>query len=106
VASVPGSSITADISGSVSHSQIAVGEKIVQHNYAAGSTVNFVAGERRPPRERQRPVSQLPRDLPHLYGREPEDLAGAVAGIVIHPVVGRIVGAAGSVIAAELHGER
>jgi hypothetical protein len=31
-------------------------------------------------------------------------LAGAVTGIVIHPLVGRIVGAAGQAIAAELRG--
>jgi hypothetical protein len=31
-------------------------------------------------------------------------LAGAVTGIVVHPVVGRIVGAAGNAIAAELRG--
>ena len=31
-------------------------------------------------------------------------LAGAVTGIVVHPVVGRIVGVAGNAIAAELRG--
>jgi hypothetical protein len=31
-------------------------------------------------------------------------LAGAITGIVVHPVVGRIVGAAGNAIAAELRG--
>jgi hypothetical protein len=31
-------------------------------------------------------------------------LAGVVTGIVVHPVVGRIVGAAGNAIAAELRG--
>jgi hypothetical protein len=33
-------------------------------------------------------------------------LAGAVTSIVIHPLVGRIVGAAGEAIAAELRGAR
>jgi hypothetical protein len=33
-------------------------------------------------------------------------LAGAVTGLVIHPLVGRIVGAAGEAITAELSGHR
>jgi hypothetical protein len=33
-------------------------------------------------------------------------LAGAVTGIVVHPIVGRIVGAAGKAIADELRGAR
>jgi hypothetical protein len=66
----------------VSNSQIAVGEKLVQHNYGPGSTVNtIVSGEAQPPRERQKPVSQLPRDLPRLHGRGAEiDLARAAMG--------------------------
>jgi hypothetical protein len=57
----------------VSNSQIAVGEKIVQHHYGPGSTVNnIVSGELRAPQERQKPVSQLPRDVPRLHGRAAE----------------------------------
>jgi len=66
----------------VTGSQIAVGKKLVQHNYGPGSTVNnIVSGEARHPRERQKPVSQLPRDLPRLHGRGAEiDRARAAMG--------------------------
>jgi AAA domain-containing protein len=64
----------------VSHSQIAVGKRMVQHNYGPGSTVNnIVSGEARRPRERETPVSQLPRDLPRLHGRGEEVDRGRVA---------------------------
>jgi hypothetical protein len=69
----PGGGIAADISGSVSHSQIAVGKRMVQHNYGPGSTVNNILSvEARQPRERPTPVSQLPRDLARLHGRGAE----------------------------------
>jgi tetratricopeptide (TPR) repeat protein len=65
--------IAADISGTVTNSQIAVGEKIVQHNYGPGSTINNVAAaEAGPPRARAKSVSQLPRDVPRLHGRARE----------------------------------
>ncbi|HEV7806129.1 MAG TPA: AAA family ATPase [Solirubrobacteraceae bacterium] len=57
----------------MSNSQIAVGEKMVQHNYGPGSTVtNIVEGEVQGPRERPKPISALPRDVPQLYGRRSE----------------------------------
>jgi hypothetical protein len=71
-ATAPGG-IAADISGWVSNSQIAVGKRMVQHNYGPGSTVNnLVSSEALRPRQRQTPVSQLPRDLPRLHGRGDE----------------------------------
>lgn len=70
---MPGGGITADISGSVSHSQIAVGKRMVQHNYGPGSTVNnIVTSEIRRPRQRSAPVSLLPRDMARLHGRGAE----------------------------------
>lgn len=78
-----GGGITADISGSVNRSQIAVGKRMVQHNYGPGSTVNNIITPReiQRPRQRQAPVSQLPRDLPRLHGRGEEiDRARAAMG--------------------------
>jgi hypothetical protein len=70
---VPGGGIAADISGSVSHSQIAVGKRMVQHNYGPGSTVNNIGtSEIRRPRQRQAPASLLPRDMARLHGRGAE----------------------------------
>jgi hypothetical protein len=70
---VAGGGITADISGSVSHSQIAIGKKIAQHNYGPGTTVNHIVTSEIPrPRQRQTRESLLPRDMARLHGRGAE----------------------------------
>lgn len=65
---------SADISGSVSESQLAIGDHIVQNNIAAGAIVNQIAREQGPgpPRARDKPVSVRPRQAPRLVGREKE----------------------------------
>jgi hypothetical protein len=58
----------------VSHSQIAVGKRMVQHVYGPGSTVNNIVtpGEIQRPRQRQAAASLLPRDMARLHGRGAE----------------------------------
>lgn len=73
---------SADISGSVNDSQLAIGEHIVQNNIAAGAIVNQIAAEQapQPPRPRDKPVSVKPREAPPLVGRDTE-LAAANAAL-------------------------
>lgn len=67
----PPAAITASFAGSIGHSQIAIGEHIVQHNYGPGATVNTIAAADAPALvARARPVSQLPRDVDPLHERE------------------------------------
>ncbi len=70
----PAGATSADISGSVSDSQLAIGEHIVQNNIAAGAIVNQLATGQapRPPRPRDKPVSIKPREAPRLIGRDNE----------------------------------
>jgi hypothetical protein len=79
---------SADISGSVSDSQLAIGDHIVQNNIAAGAIINQVAGEHvsHPPQPRSKPVSVKPREAPRLIGRDNE-LATAAAALAAHDPV-------------------
>ncbi|HEV2060458.1 MAG TPA: tetratricopeptide repeat protein, partial [Solirubrobacteraceae bacterium] len=78
----------ADISGSVSDSQLAIGEHIVQNNIAAGAIVNQIAGQQGPipPRARDKPVSVKPREPPRLVGRDKELVAATSALAAREPV--------------------
>jgi len=78
----------ADISGSVSESQLAIGDHIVQNNIAAGAIVHQIAAEQapRPPQARAKPVSVKPREAPRLVGRDRELEAAAAALASCDPV--------------------
>jgi hypothetical protein len=84
----PVGATSADISGSVSDSQLAIGEHIVQNNIAAGAIVNQIAGANapRPPRPRDKPVSVKPREAPRLLGRDQELAAAGAALASLQPV--------------------
>lgn len=79
---------SADISGSVSESQLAIGDHIVQNNITAGAIVNQLGGEGapRPPRARDKPVSVKPRQAPRLVGRDRELVAANAALGALQPV--------------------
>ena len=84
----PRGATSADISGSISDSQLAIGEHIVQVNVAAGAIVNQIAGEQAPaaPRPRDKPVSVKPREAPRLVGRDQELAAAGAALASCEPV--------------------
>jgi hypothetical protein len=124
-----GAQIRAEI-GNVANSQVAVGIDIVQQQAAGPPTeaerhelVQLLARLRAqveaeaPPEQREAAVAKveelaeaLAQPQPDLatmesvrnwFGRRLPALAGSVAGLVVHPIVGKLVGAAGDALAAE-----
>jgi hypothetical protein len=127
-----GQSITATIGGTVTNSQVAVGNDNVQTQTIAAAPVTDaelaelhqlfdalkaqIVAEAPPERraaalERVEELEQATlADEPDLttmqyvgkwFGSNVPKLAGAVAGVVVHPIVGKLVGAAGDALVAE-----
>ena len=91
------SRIVADLAGATISGQVAIGEHIVQIHAEHGAVVNYVAEPQRPvARLRAAPVRRLPRDFPHLLGRERElslataqSASGSSVELVGRPGIGK-----------------
>jgi hypothetical protein len=98
-----GARVEAHIAGQIS-GQVAVGSYDVQTGSVYGGVVTVaLPGQQPVPRQLPPPVRLCPISLTETFGRLTKlpALAGMVTGVLVHPTVGRLVAAAGDLVADE-----